>query len=370
MKIYANYSFLTFSPELAREWHPTKNGEMTAADVTPHSSHKAWWVCKKGHEWTTTVSERQNGSRCPYCSKRRASKEYNLEVEDPELAAEWHPTKNGKLTPSQVTPHSSKKIWWQCIFEHEWETTVSSRSSGSNCPYCYGRFASAHNNLKVLRPELAAEWHPTKNGELTPEMVTPASNKRVWWQCKDGHEWHAVMCHRIKTGCPVCAKTKMKVKSGTTLAEASPELTEQWHPTKNEGMRLTHHVTKEKSIILTPETVAPGSHKYVWWVCEHGHEWLAEIRKRFKGTGCPYCSGNKVSDENNLETVYPELAEQWHPTKNGDLKPAEITPGSKRKIWWQCEKGHEWLTSSLIRTRGCGCPHCSRENRRQKRKKP
>lgn len=35
--------------------------------------------------------------------------------------------------------------------------------------------------LSVTHPELAAQWHPTKNAELTP-----GSGKKVWWQCAEG----------------------------------------------------------------------------------------------------------------------------------------------------------------------------------------
>jgi hypothetical protein len=65
--------------------------------------------------------------------------DYNLQVLNPILAKEWHPIKNGKLTPGDVTPHSNKKAWWMCKKGHEWEARISSRSQGNGCPYCSGR---------------------------------------------------------------------------------------------------------------------------------------------------------------------------------------------------------------------------------------
>ena len=32
--------------------------------------------------------------------------------------------------------------------------------------------------LSVTHPDLAKEWHPTKNGELTPNDVTAGSDKK------------------------------------------------------------------------------------------------------------------------------------------------------------------------------------------------
>ena len=51
-----------------------------------------------------------------------------------------------------------------------------------------------------------------------------------------------------------------------------------------------------------------------------------------------------------------ELLRQWHPARNGALTPGDLSYGSKRKVWWQCEKGHEW--QAVVHTRtgsGCGC---------------
>lgn len=61
------------------------------------------------------------------------------------------------------------------------------------------------NCLAVANPNLAAEWHPTKNGSLTPDMVTKGSNKKAWWKCRLGHEWQTRIVSRSRgTGCPFC----------------------------------------------------------------------------------------------------------------------------------------------------------------------
>ena len=35
-----------------------------------------------------------------------------------------------------------------------------------------------NNTLKTSNPQLANEWHPTKNGELMPNNVSPRSGKK------------------------------------------------------------------------------------------------------------------------------------------------------------------------------------------------
>ena len=93
----------------------------------------------------------------------------------PDLMSEWHPTKNGRLEPREVSYGSQKRVWWQCSVHqsHEWSTTAWQRAGNhTGCPYCRGKKVSVTNSLRSRNPQLAKEWHPTKNGELNPEDVT------------------------------------------------------------------------------------------------------------------------------------------------------------------------------------------------------
>ncbi|HIN06663.1 MAG TPA: hypothetical protein EYM65_10590 [Dehalococcoidia bacterium] len=84
----------------------------------------------------------------------------------PELAAQWHPTKNVELTPDQVVAGSNKKAWWICTEgpDHEWEASIGHRTAGRGCPFCRGLKVSATNSLASLHAEIAAQWHPAMNG--------------------------------------------------------------------------------------------------------------------------------------------------------------------------------------------------------------
>jgi hypothetical protein len=83
------------------------------------------------------------------------------------------------LLPKDVTPRSSKKVWWICGKGHEWEAIIYNRVKGRGCPYCAGFYACTDNCLETLAPHIAKEWHPKKNGDLTPKDVTKSSNKKV-----------------------------------------------------------------------------------------------------------------------------------------------------------------------------------------------
>ena len=65
--------------------------------------------------------------------------------------------------------------------------------------------------------------------------------------------------------------------------------------------------------------------------------------------------------EYNLAKLHPDLAKKWHSTKNRNLKPTDVTPGSHQKVWWICEKGHEWEATVSSRVSGNGCPYCAKK---------
>lgn len=131
-------SLASENPQLAKEWHPAKNGDLLPSNVTPSSNRKVWWLCSAGHEWQAAVAWRnKRGTNCPYCSGRFViSGVSDLATTNPMLAAEWHPTKNGNLTPSDVKAGSNKKAWWKCSNGHEWEAVINARKWGNGCPIC------------------------------------------------------------------------------------------------------------------------------------------------------------------------------------------------------------------------------------------
>lgn len=198
--------------KLLEQWDADKNSPLTPHDVARSSHRKVWWVCEKGHEWQATIASRvSKGRNCPVCAgKIVIPGENDLASAFPNIAAQWHPTNNGTLTPDRITPQSNKVVWWICELGHEYRAAIQHRTNRiDGCPYCSGsRVLSGFNDLVTKEPIVAAQWHPELNGNLTPEMVTTGSNKKVWWQCPDGHVWKARIDSRAtgkKHGCPVCA---------------------------------------------------------------------------------------------------------------------------------------------------------------------
>lgn len=200
-------SLAQHNPELIKEWHPLKNGKLTPSDVTAGSAKKVWWKCPNAsdHEWQAVVHQRVAGSQCPFCVSRRTAESGSLFKTHFDLLKEWDYEKNKTISPKQVSAGSGQYAWWKCSKGHEWKTRINHRVAGRGCPYCSGLKPSPTYNLLFLNPELSKEWNYQKNGKLKPPDVTPGSSKKVWWLCKNNHEWQAEVNHRVDgRGCPFC----------------------------------------------------------------------------------------------------------------------------------------------------------------------
>jgi hypothetical protein len=344
-------------PELAKQWHPTKN-ERRPDNVTTFSDLQVHWVGPCGHEWKAMVKSRSRGRGCPACVGKAVVVGFNdLASQFPEVAAEWHPTKNGDRLADETLARTIRKIWWLGACGHEWDAVAVSRTERkTGCPVCAGnKVLAGFNDLHSAHPGISAQWHPSKNGNRRPDQVTAMSGTRAWWLAACDHEWQASICNRagLGSGCPICAG--LLVLSGfNDLKTRFPSIALEWHPTKN-------HET-------TADATASGSHKKAWWLGFCGHEWNAVISRRTGPTksGCPACSGRVVLlGFNDLLSQRPKIAREWHPTRNGELTPADVTYGSGVKAWWLGPCGHEYRAHVNNRSsRSTGCAKCSNQHSR------
>lgn len=344
---------------LLAQWDIERNLPLTPDDVTFGSHKKVWWTCPSGHSWQAMVYTRSEGTGCPYCTGRKASPEQNsLAKQFPALAAEWDDEKNAPLTPRDVTTGSHKLIWWRCPKGHSYRSAVKTRVQGSGCPYCAGKSVlPEENSLAAEYPVIVKDWDAAKNKPLTPNQVISGTKRKVWWLCPKGHSWCAAVFSRtvLGTGCPVCTG-RQALAGENDLATLYPDVAAQWDGMKNGA--------------LHPSNVTAGSNRRVWWRCEKGHSYRAVIAQRVqRGDGCPYCANRKVLPGfNDLATVQPLVAKQWHETLNGALTPEMVTAGSHKKAWWQCSYGHVWKAAIYSRAgvQQCGCPVCAGKTKRTK----
>lgn len=329
-------------------WHPTKNAHLDPETLGSKSHALAWWVGECRHEWDNKISI-SSPPACPYCANKRVLEGFNdLLSQFPKVALEW--SDKNEIQPNTVYAFSTKKAWWECRESHSWETYIRNRTKDlSQCPYCTNyKVWPGFNDLKTKYPEVAKEWHPSKNKLILITEMGAHSHQKVWWLGKCGHEWKALVYHRTlsKSGCPECKVNPSLLKDHTTLAR-------EIHPTKNESINF--------------EDFREYSNEKIWWLNpECGHEWEATPYSRIaKGCGCSTCAGKVViSGFNDLESQYPDLASEWDYYKN-DMSPTEVTSRTSKSAWWICkEKQHSWKQAIAQRTKKDGttsreCPFCS-----------
>lgn len=484
-------SLASLNPLLSSEWDYSKN-DKEPSQFTPNSSKKVWWLCPSGHSYSASIANRNIlGRGCNICSGHVIDDTNSFLSKYPDIASELHKFKNGNLDPSKVGCSYKETVWWRCtVCKHEWKASIHNRAKekkGTGCPACASKVVTKTNNLAVMYPDLANQWHPEKNGDLTPKNILPGSNFKVWWICTNGHSWKVAPGNRIKkdsiTNCPKCSKqtstmdlriytefigmypkTKLRYKLNNIEVDVFiPELKvaiefdgAYWHKDKREkdrvktkkiktlGYKLIRlrqlpldkinkedivvagneiqkkHIDKILNIIgvnnlndsamnylkntsfcneilfkewisylpdphpkesisgvypeiakywdfnknypVTPSNIRPGSEIKFWWKCPKcQNSWSQDpyhVCKRKKHP-CNICSKEESSEHYNFALKSPQAASEWHISKNGNSHPEDFTPYSDRKFWFECKKRHEYQASLANRTAGKGCPYCS-----------
>jgi len=340
-------------PRLIAEWHPTKNVDLFPYEVTYASVRKIWWKCPNGpdHEWVAQPIQRTaRGAGCPYCKGRRVSITNCLATIAPVLAMQWHPTRNGRLTPKSILGRTNQRVWWQCAKapDHVWAATVNRRHKHPTCPFCAGRRLAKSTSLARISPAVARELHPTRNGKLNGRTLAFGSSRQLWWRCRraPNHVWRARVSHRVQRGigCPFCAGRELA--SENTLATVAPAVARQWERALNAD--------------VTPRSVSARSKRRVWWRCAaRGHSFQTSVARMVRDQRCPYCEGWDVAADTSLAARHPELAAEWHASKNRK-RPEDVSPRWTVRAWWNCPNGHVYDATVWERAvRGRGCPFCA-----------
>ena len=408
--------FATLYPEIAKEWNYEKNKEIKPNEILPSSHKKVWWICEKGHEWQEIIGCRTVGYGCPYCSGKRAIKGINdFQTVHPELMSEWNYKKNIDIKPDEILPSINKKVWWICEKGHEWQASINNRHKGTGCPICSTEMQSSfpeqtimfylskqlhvenryicngkeidvylpdflvgieydglyyHNSEKAKQKEKDKEKVLKDNNifliriKESNKFLYDKDNHVIYYKPKHSYEnleeVLEIITKILNFKFNVNLKIDFNIKRDTTKILNMYKFLKKQNSIYNKNKKLLKEWNYEKNKNLNPEFFDVNSRYKVWWKCRKGHEWQASIYSRNIGSGCPYCSGLlALSGENDLNTLYPQLMREWNYKRNKDINPNEILPKSSKKVWWICEKGHEWQAVVSNRTNGNNCPYCS-----------
>lgn len=351
-------------PELINEWDNEKNFPLTPEEVSYGSNQYVWWKCAKcGYSWKSKVANRTMLNRgCPCCANKVVVQNVNdLASRNPALAEEWHPTKNGDLTPSMVMLGTAKKVWWLCPYGHEYEASVLHRGHGTNCPICNsGRQTSfaekaIYYYIKQLYPDAIHRDTETLGGRMELDIYVPSIRLAIEY---DGAFWHDTekAKKREENKFSKCKELGINLLRIKEKMRPLGEDTARWTiPADSTG----HNKNLDEIIKRILEKIDP---KYSFWTRKTAYP-IPSItvdteRDRFKIIGA-------LLEKEKWSQEYPLLAKEWHPTKNEKRTLDMFLRGSDEKVWWECSECHnEWQATINHRVKGTGCPVCYRKNNR------
>ncbi|CAN5406132.1 hypothetical protein BH11CYA1_BH11CYA1_43440 [soil metagenome] len=338
-------------PEIAAMWLKAKNRGFRAEQFSVGSNIEVWFKCPEGTEHvfqkaiSSMVLARRKGAKgCPACKGDLVTKENSLAKRFPKIAKEYSEKKNA-LELAKISYGSSRRVWWHCSkCDHEWQTAISNRTQlGSSCPNC--RKSPLLDLTKLKR--YIRFFDKKANKGIDPAKLP--TRKPVWWKCNRGpdHQWKQFFKEKDGDFCPFCRGAKPSLTNNLTLM---PALVKEYHPTKNKKLK--------------PKDVSMRSFRSAWWKCPKGsdHEWEGRVYERtFEGAGCPFCRNHRLSITNSLAKLCPDVAKEWHPTKNGKLKAKDVVAFTTREAWFLCPNGHSYEKPVHLRVRfGLGCPDCKK----------
>lgn len=338
----ANKSLSNSFPLLAKEWHSDKNGDLFPNTVYCGSSKKVWWLCTQGHEYQQSIVKRVHGGNCPYCSHQKLLAGYNdFATEHPELLSEWDYEKND-VKPNEIMSHTKYKAWWICPFGHSYQAWMTGRcgTNHSGCPIC-----DKENHTSF--PEQALFYYVKKsfpdaiNADrstigLELDIYIPSIRIAIEY---DGRIWHQNNEYELKKN-QACKENNIVL---IRIREKGLILYEDCYCIIRDNVRRNNSLS---------EVI-----KQVLYDIDNNLELDVDVDRDAADIYSSYITTRK---EHSLKARYPELAKEWHPSKNGLLEPDMVAPNTNKLVWWLGKCGHEWLSSVADRANmRSGCPICS-----------
>ena len=379
-------------PKLSQEWDYELNGNLTPYDIIAGSHEKYHWIHsfddpKTGKHWdfrwVATVDSRTHlGRGCPQLSNQKLEVGYNdLATTNPEIAKLWDYEKNDNLTPRDIIRGSKKKYHWIYPYDDpktgkhwdfRFEASCCDVARFKTCPQLAGKkIEKGFNDLATTNPRVANLWDYSLNDGVSPSDVMEGSSKEYHWiypydDPKTGKHWDFRCKAKINdvrkwSRCPQLEGKQIEV-GFNDLGSLYPEIAEQWDYELNGS--------------ATPFDVFAFSNKYYNWVYPYDDpktgkhwvfKWREKVSNRVNFPTCPFIINRALRvGFNDFATLYPELAKEWHPTKNGNLTPSDVCGAPYLNVWWLYSYDnpingkhfeYSWKAAIVNRVKGTGCPY-------------
>ena len=331
-RVCKDNSAVLLYPHLKKEWHPTKNEPDKLEEYTAFSNKYFWWRCFKGHEWKAPISSRSIGHNCDKCSPKTSRPEIRIFAEISALFSDsLHRKKIEGKELDVFIPSLKLGIEYDGYGHHRPKQTKRDLKKNKH-------FKDLEIDLIRMRGDglkpLSLNDLITNNTILDKDDINQILIKiRTLVDIKFHQKIDAYLTNTnfLNDAVYLDLVTKMSIPDkGESLADKYPDVAKYWDFKKN--------------IFATPEQFSPYSKDEVHWKCdvEDDHVWSAVItnmaRDRQGNEICPFCNGRRPSERYNLAVTFPAVAQQWHPTANGDVHPTDITQGSDKKYYWLIDK--------------------------------
>lgn len=295
------------SPAVAM-WDHERNEDRWWNTATVLATRQVWWVCACGGRFREKIRLIRESSRCQECDEkqhkeRAAQRElWSLTpvADVPELAEAWA----DEADPQLVMVSGDWRMYrFRCQGGH-YPKISPERFLTAGCPHCRAKETRksrskrrAEDPWHGFNPEIAAQWHPTRNLPTTLAAVPLGSNKEFWWrEERCGHEWKATPRQRNAQPRLLCPECRTRLDS---FGYHFPELAAEWSPA---NPTTPWHVRPTASTLsFTPE-----------WVCsvDPAHVWRAPLASRSAGAGCPEC---RTHGKSKVELAHYEAAKALYP---------------------------------------------------------
>lgn len=407
---------------LLQEWDYDEN-DFTPSDVS-YGSHKVVsWKCLKNHKYKKDIHSRIQGVGCSECSGIVFIRQEKIFNAYPEFADELDDELNTYDEIKQYTCGSLKEVHWKCNYGHKYIKSISNKIKGRECPICLNKTVlKGYNDLETWcksnnKVDILQDWD-YENNSIKPDELVCGSHAMVNFKCHVcGHKWSTVLYSRTKqnTDCPNCkrrAKTSFPEQaiyfyikkyfgdsiSGDRKALDGKELDiyipskklgieydgDPWHKDRKIDI-IKEKLCKEKNIQLIRIRESKSDHsnceniyvyKYQNW--NELNDIIGKILKKINVTN-PVVNIEKdeynikeqfysILKDNSLAELYPDIAKEWHPTKNGNITPEQISSETHDSYYWICsECGREYKAMVKNRVRvGSGCKKCGQKTTARK----
>jgi DNA-directed RNA polymerase subunit RPC12/RpoP len=264
-------SFGDQHPLLAKEWHPTLNGDVTPYDITSGCGDYFYWQCKYGHVFQTSPSERvKRHAGCPTCRT-------SLRTSFTEQAIAFYLSK-----VVEVNQHFKQGGFNFDIFIDPFKTVVEYDGM-----FWHAKADTANRDARKDKYCKKRGWRIIRVKES--EKINRVDGNRIYAQRRNtDYVW---LINQVCNLLGVLPPTDINIERDT------PEIYARVNPVAKEGSladkkpELLKYWDKEANLPVTPDMVTPFSHLAFSWHCpDCGHEWtqrLIEISNR--KIKCPQC---------------------------------------------------------------------------------